>query len=196
MRTELDWKRMMVLDTSAFISGFDPFAIQAPQFSVSEVRHELSPNTLPWTRFNAAVDNRRLVVKTPKAEYVNKVEASSKTVGDLLFLSEADKQVLALALELKDEGNRPQIVTDDYSIQNVANQLGIDFAPLITLGIRYRFRWTLYCPACHRKYPADYQAKHCQICDTRLKRKPLGKSPLQSRISDKTKATNKKKQRL
>jgi UPF0271 protein len=185
MQTELDRKRIMVLDTSAFISGFDPFTIQASQFSVSEVRHELTPNSLPWTRFNTAVENGRLEVKTPKAEYVNKVEGSSKTVGDLLFLSQADKQVLALALELKNEGNRPQIVTDDYSIQNVANQLGIDFASLITFGIRYRFRWTLYCPACHRKYPADYRAKHCQICDTRLKRKPLRKSPLQSRIKAK-----------
>lgn len=176
----------MVLDTSAFIAGFDPFTIQAPQYSVSQVRHELSPNSLACTRFNTAVENGKLKVETPKAEYANRVEGSSRTVGDLLFLSEADKQVLALALELRDRGNRPQIVTDDYSIQNVANQLGIDFTPLMTFGIRYRFRWTLYCPACHRKYPADYRAKHCQICGTRLKRKPLGKSPLQHRPNDKS----------
>ena len=186
MQTESNRKKVMVLDTSAFISGFDPFTIQIAQYTVSEVRHELSPNSLAWTRFNTAVENGKLKVRTPKAEFVNRVEASSKTVGDLLFLSSADKQVLALGLELKDEGYRPEIVTDDYSIQNVANQLNIAFAPLMTFGIRYRFHWTLYCPACHRKYPADYQAEHCQICGTRLKRKPLGKSPLQSRTNNRS----------
>jgi UPF0271 protein len=93
----------------------------------------------------------------------------------------ADKQVLALALELKDIGYQPQIVTDDYSIQNVANQLSIQFAPLMTFGIRYRFLWALYCPACHRKYPADYRSKRCEICGTELKRKPLEKTPVKEK---------------
>lgn len=178
MLTEIDKGKMIVLDTSAFIAGFEPLSIQDPQYSVPEVRNELATNSLPWTRFNAAVENGKLKVKTPRAEYVKKIKASSKTVGDLLFLSEADRQVLALALELKDMGYKPQIVTDDYSIQNVANQLGIGFAPLMTFGIRYRFHWTLYCPACYHKYPADYRSKHCEICGTVLKRKPVGKTPL------------------
>ena len=97
-------------------------------------------------------------------------------VGDLRFLSEADIQVLALALELKDKDCNPHIVTDDYSIQNVANKLGIQFAPLITFGIRYRFSWTLYCPACFRKYAADHRSKRCEVCGTELKRKPTGKT--------------------
>ncbi len=122
------------------------------------------------------MDSGKLTVKSPLPEYVERVRASSKAVGDWRFLSEADQQVLALALELQDAGCRSQIVTDDYSIQNVANQLGIAFASLLTFGIRYRFQWTLYCPACHRKYPADYQAKHCAVCGTRLKRKPSGKA--------------------
>ncbi len=178
MMPEIEKQKIIVLDTSAFIAGFEPLSVQEPQYSVPEVKNELLANSLPWTRFNAAVENGKLKVKTPKAEYVEKIKASSKTVGDLLFLSGADRQVLALALELKDGGFRPQIVTDDYSIQNVANQLGIEFAPLMTFGIRYRFRWTLYCPACHRKYPADFQRKFCEICGTELKRKPLGKTPV------------------
>ena len=178
MQTESNRKKVMVLDTSAFISGFDPFTIQIAQYTVSEVRHELSPNSLAWTRFNTAVENGKLKVRTPKAEFVNRVEASSKTVGDLLFLSSADKQVLALGLELKDEGYRPEIVTDDYSIQNVANKMGVKFASLMTFGIRYRLHWIVYCPACHRKYPPDCQLKFCKICGTKLKRKPLRKTPV------------------
>lgn len=171
-------ERIIVLDTSAFIAGFEPLSVKSVQYSVPEVRNELIANSLPWTRFNTAVENGKLKVKAPRAEYAERVRISSKAVGDLLFLSEADKQILALALELKDEGYRSQIVTDDYSIQNVANQLDIEFVSLMTFGIRYRFQWTLYCPACHHKYAADYQPKHCQICGTELKRKPLGKTPV------------------
>jgi len=175
MLTKNEKQKIIVLDTSAFIAGFDPQSIQDPQYSVPEVKNELATNSLPWTRFTTAVEGGKLKVKTAKVKYVEQIKAASKVVGDLLFLSEADRQVLALALELKDAGYLPQIVTDDYSIQNVANQLDIKFAPLMTFGIRYRFSWTLYCPACHHKYSADYRSKHCEICGTRLKRKPLRK---------------------
>jgi UPF0271 protein len=106
------------------------------------------------------------------------VDKSSEAVGDIRFLSEADKQVLALAIELKHQGEEPLVVTDDYSIQNVSNQLGLEFAPLMTFGIRYRLNWIIYCPACHREYPADYKLKTCQVCGTEVKRKPLRKTPL------------------
>lgn len=176
MPTEIERRRAIVLDTSAFIAGFEPHSISDTQYSVPAVKEELVANSLPWTRFNTAVESGKLKAKAPQIRYLDRVKTSSKIVGDLRFLSEADTQVLALALELKDLGFKPLIITDDYSIQNVANQLKIKFAPLLTLGIRYRFSWTLYCPACHHKYPADYFPEDCQICGTKLKRKPLGKT--------------------
>lgn len=115
-------------------------------------------------------------VRTPSIHFLGMVKESSKAVGDMLFLSQVDFQVLALALELKSTNHDPLIVTDDYSIQNVANQIGIDFASLMTIGIRYRLHWILYCPACHRKYPSDYKFKSCQVCGTELSRKPLRKT--------------------
>jgi UPF0271 protein len=123
-----------------------------------------------------AVGNAKLKIKQPSAEFMDKVKEASKKVGDILSLSEADKQVLALALELKIAGFTPLIVTDDYSIQNVANQIGVEFAPLMTFGIRFRLHWILYCPACHKKYPSDYRLKTCEVCGTVLKRKPLRKT--------------------
>lgn len=178
MLSNLKKQKIIVLDTSAFIAGFDPSSVNNNQYSVPEVRNELATNSLSMARFDTAVESGILIIQTPKAEHVERIRSSSKAVGDLLFLSEADQKVLAIALELKVAGNSPQIITDDYSIQNVANQLGIDFASLITFGIRYRFQWTLYCPACHRRYSADYKTKHCKICGTMLKRKPLRKKPL------------------
>jgi UPF0271 protein len=100
------------------------------------------------------------------------VKASAVTVGDSFFLSETDMQILALALELKVAGYSPQIVTDDYSIQNVATQMGVEFASLATFGIRRLLEWIRYCPACHKEYPADYGSTRCTVCGTELKRKP------------------------
>jgi UPF0271 protein len=118
------------------------------------------------------------MVKTPQSCFLEEVKAASKLVGDVFFLSEADFQVLALGLELKKLGFLPLIATDDYSIQNVANQIGIEFASLATFGIRFRLQWIRYCPACHRRYPADYKFKKCQVCGTELKRKPLRRTSL------------------
>lgn len=169
-------ERILVLDASALIAGFNPLSVVQEQYSVPEVRHELVSNSLPWVRFNTAVDGGRLKVRVPTSRSLRRVREASKRVGDVLFLSDADLRVLALALELKDAGCNPQIVTDDYSIQNVADQLGIEFAPLMTFGIRFRLQWILYCPACYRKYPSDYRFKSCEVCGTRLKRKPLKKT--------------------
>ena len=169
-------ERVLVLDASALIAGFDPLSVAEEQYSVPEVGRELVSDSLPWVRFNAAVDGGRLKVVVPASRSLGRVREASKRVGDVRFLSDADLRVLALALELKDAGYNPYIVTDDYSIQNVADQLAIEFAPLMTFGIRFRLEWVLYCPACHRKYPADYSFKSCEVCGTKLKRKPLKKT--------------------
>jgi len=171
-------KKIIVLDTSAFIAGFDPFSVDAEQYSVPTVEDELVANSLPWVRFRAAVESGKLRLKVPRAHFLKRVKESSKKVGDVLFLSEVDLQVLALALEQKTMGYDALIVTDDYSIQNVANQVGVGFASLATFGIRFRLEWILYCPACHRKYPSDYRLRSCEVCGTELKRKPLKKTPV------------------
>ncbi|UCC33476.1 MAG: ribonuclease VapC [Candidatus Bathyarchaeota archaeon] len=168
-------QKVLVLDTSAFIAGFDSLSVGEAQYTVPEVGRELLLNSLPRLRFTTAVDSGRLKIKIPAEDSLERVKEASRKVGDVLFLSDADSHVLALALELRREGYDPQIVTDDYSIQNVADQLGIAFASLLTFGIRFRLEWVIYCPACHHKYPSDYGLKSCEICGTKLKRKPLGK---------------------
>lgn len=166
----------MVLDTSAFIAGFDPLSITDDVYSVAAVELELAAGSLPWVRFKTAVDNGKLRLRTPRVEFLDRVKESSRDVGDVFFLSDVDLEVLALALELKGAGNEPLIVTDDYSIQNVANQLRLEFASLMTFGIRFRLHWVRYCPACRRKYPPDYRHRKCEVCGTELKRKPLKKT--------------------
>jgi len=168
------------LDTSAFIAGFDPFSISEEEYTVPLVRSEITGNSMAWVRFKTAVDSGKLKVVTPKRIFMDKVKAAAKVVGDKFFLSDADLQVLALALELKTKGYSPLVATDDYSIQNVANQMKIKFASLATFGIRFRLEWVRYCPACHRRYPPDYNFEICEVCGTRLKRKPVRKRLLKT----------------
>lgn len=162
----------MVLDTSAFLVGFDPFSVTENQVTVPKVEDEIRTKSISWVRFKTAVESGKVKVKAPSEEYWKKVKLSAKKVGDAFFLSETDIDLLALALELKAEGCNPQIVTDDYSIQNVAAQLSVEFVSLITLGISRLLEWIRYCPACHKKYPAEYNSTACEVCGTELKRKP------------------------
>ena len=160
------------MDTSAFLAGFDPFSVGEEQVTVSNVEEEIRTNSMTWVRFKAATENAKILVRKPVEESLKKVEECAIQVGDSFFLSETDKQVLALALELKTTACDPQIVTDDYSIQNVAKRLGIEFTSLATFGIRRVLEWIRYCPACHREYAANCASTECAICGTNLKRKP------------------------
>ena len=174
MKTQKDkpCKRVIVLDTSAFLAGFDPFSLSEEQVTVPKVEEEIRKNSIILVRFKTALENGKLKVKAPSEKFLNKVKASASKVGDSFLLSETDIQLLALALELKATGYTPQIVTDDYSIQNVATQLGMEFLALATFGIKRLLEWIRYCPACHREYPANCSSKECLVCGTELKRKP------------------------
>jgi UPF0271 protein len=165
-------KTAVILDTSAFIAGFDPFSLPEPQLTVPKVEEEISRSSIVNTRFRAAIENGKLKVKVPHPDFLKAAKVSASSLGDSYLLSEADMQLLALALELKAKGFAPQIVTDDYSIQNVASQMEIRFLALATFGIKRLLEWIRYCPACHREYSADCASKECLVCGTQLKRKP------------------------
>ena len=127
---------------------------------------------MTWVRFTTAIESGRVKVKMPSENFCNLAKESANRVGDSFFLSETDMQVLALAFELRAQKCAPSIVTDDYSIQNVATKAGIDFVSLATFGISRLLEWIRYCPACHRKYLPEDKSTSCLVCGTRLKRKP------------------------
>lgn len=168
-------RRILVLDTSAFVAGYDPLSISEEQYTVPAVKEELTGNSMAWVRFKTAVESGKLKLKMPENIFLEKAKLSATSVGDYFFISEADLQVLALALQLRMQGGDPIVATDDYSIQNIAEYLGIEHVSLATFGIRRLLEWVRYCPACRKKYPADYRSKKCEICGTELKRKPSRK---------------------
>jgi endoribonuclease Nob1 len=135
-QTDNQCRRVFVLDTSAFLAGFDPFSSGAEQVTVPKVEEEILRNSMIKMRFETAVESGKVKIKTPTQEFSNSAKTSASKVGDSFKLSEADMQLLSLALELQSEGYTPQIVTDDYSIQNVATQMRIEFLALTTFGIK------------------------------------------------------------
>jgi UPF0271 protein len=140
------------------------------------VEYEIKKNAMIRFRFETALESGKIKIRSPSDKFQEKVETSATQMGDSFKLSRTDLQLLALALELKASGFNPRILTDDYSIQNVAKQLGIEFSSLVTFGIKRLLEWNRYCPACYKEYPVNSRFKECQVCGTVLKRKPRRKS--------------------
>jgi len=161
----------LILDTSVLIGGFDPNDIDVEQYITPQVRGELREKSILLTRVQTAVEAGRLKVEEAEPKFSEIVLKKASKIGDSLFLSQTDLALLALALQLKEKGKNPIILTEDYSMQNVASLLGIDFASISTFGIKYRYKWTLYCPACGKMYPPNKNFSVCMICGVKLKSK-------------------------
>lgn len=163
-----------VLDTSAIIYGFNPRLVEGVHYITPSVESELmAGRTRSVTEISIASGS--LHVRAPKPEFVAVSKARASSTGDLAVLSETDLEVVALALELENEGNDVIVVSDDYSLQNLCTLLSIEFRPMVTKGISEEFWWFLYCPACGATYDQATKLLTCQICGHSLKRKVYSK---------------------
>ncbi len=162
-----------MLDTSAFIMGFNPSPM-GQTYTVDAVENELSLGTIAQLRFRLSKEKGDLIVKPPSPQARETVEAISRSTGEKGYVSEADRDVVALALDLKGSGLEPLIVSDDYAVQNLAEHLNLRYGSLANFGIVHKFRWVMYCPACHRKFKPP--EKKCRVCGTDLKRKVLSRT--------------------
>lgn len=130
-----------------------------------------------WLRLpSSALGLKRLKVSSPTEKFLDDVYQTSKDTGDFLKLSKADFSVIALALQLRSQGLKPIIVSEDYAVQNVAYHLGLEYAPLLGKGIKSQIRWLTYCPACKKKFEAGFKGKTCPICGAEIRRKAAKKS--------------------
>jgi UPF0271 protein len=162
--------RVLLLDTSAFIMGYETTDVEAEHYTVPLVQEELMEGDLAELRFDSAVRRGRLKVVTPNPENLSEVRAVILEMGEAGVLSATDEQLLALGVQLK--FSAPVIVSDDYSVQNVADRLGLGFRSLATPGIKRRFEWVIYCPGCHKIFSAPQPGKVCPMCGTELRRRP------------------------
>ena len=161
---------VLIYDTSAFIGGMDPQAIQIDQWTTPENLEEIrNKNTKEILKM--AIKTGRMKLRSPSQKFIKTIIEAAKKTGDFQKLSEIDIKVLALALEFNSENWNPILMTDDYSIQNVASHLKIEYKSVTEAGIRTQLRWKVFCPGCNTDYPANIKLKKGEICGTKLKRK-------------------------
>ena len=102
-----------------------------------------------------------ITVQGPSPESLDRIRMAAESTGDIAKLSETDIEVLALALE-KDA----ILISDDYSVQNVAALLKIQFQTDLG-GIREIIHWTFRCRGCGRYF--DEQHPDCPVCGSEIR---------------------------
>lgn len=146
-----------VLDASALLTGrqFPGDLLTVPGVLREVHRHG---TTLPLEALLAT----QVRVITPGAAALGRVRAASEATGDAHRLSPTDRDLLALALE-----EAATLVSDDYSIQNLARTLGVPYEPVLTPGIKETWRWTYRCTGCGRTWPEWHE--ECPVCGAALR---------------------------
>ena len=155
-----------VLDASAFINGFEPKSQY--NFTVSLITDEVK-DLRSKILLNQAIEEGKIIIKEPSEESALELNRIISQSGDDLRLSEADKSLLALALDLLNEENASiKVLTDDYSMQNVLKILDIPYDSIITEGIKGVYNWVKTCEGCKREFDADYPFDDCEICGSKV----------------------------
>lgn len=165
--------KMKVLDTSGVLRSnldFSDRSYCVPNSVIQELKDEKSKLMI-----DLSIERGSIRVIDPTESSIKKVIKTAQMTGDIQNLSQTDIDVIALALE-----HDLDIVTDDYSIQNVANALGLKHEPIAQEGIKYKFRWINICEGCGRKYPSDFDGV-CEICGSGLRRKVIEKEKIRKR---------------
>ncbi|MCE5213528.1 MAG: ribonuclease VapC [Methanobacterium sp.] len=160
--------QVYVLDSSGIIGGF--FSKKLPNFTTSQVIMEIK-DLKSKIFLQSALEDGHITITEPTKEDLNHVEEVITGSGDILRLSDVDKQVIALALTLQKDDMSPTVVTDDYSIQNVLKIMKIPFKSVLTRGIEDVVGWIKFCKGCKKIYSPDYSLTECEICGSPISRK-------------------------
>ena len=151
-----------ILDASVFYAGI-PFASQEKCYTTPDVSDEIKHIKKSQDALNVLVETKRLEIINPKEEYITKVLAKAREVGDFQNLTKGDISVIALCLQINGE-----LITDDYAISNTAKQLNLKVIPIMTKGITEVKDWIYFCPGCEKVFSKILQ---CPICGSNLSRR-------------------------
>ena len=169
-------KQFFIIDTSAILSG-KPIHIQnAALITTPGVSDELTPGGRDYQTFELLKETG-LAIHVPSKESLLHVTKTAQETGDDRRLSSADIEIVAVALDINKEPDQEAIIlSDDYSIQNIASTLHIKFEGFSQKGITKRFKWVSRCPGCGKQFSEP--TKICPICGTSTRCSPRKKQSL------------------
>jgi len=147
-----------VLDTSALISGED--FLEGEFFTTFSALKEAKKKGI--TPQLSSILSIRVSVKKPGKEHIEAVSEHAKKTGDIKRLSPTDIEILALAKELD-----ATILSDDYSIQNLAKEMEMQYHGVLLKEIREKIYWTYRCKGCLQYF--DEPHKTCPVCGSKLR---------------------------
>jgi len=148
-----------VVDTSVLYYGKD----LPPDFEIV-----ISPGVVRELEKDDMSDRLQLLMATrvrvhsPSRRSMDRVSEAAARTGDSRRVSETDKEILALAIDLG-----YQLLTDDYSVQNLAAVLGVPCKGFDQRGIRKVFEWEAKCGGCGKRFPAGVDV--CDVCGSETK---------------------------
>lgn len=145
------------MDTSALFGleqvppEWEAFVTEGVLAELEKYRDRRAENLLPLLKVSQAT-----------SQTVRKVMAAAKGTGDSARLSSVDVEVLALAMELE-----AVVITDDYSIQNLATVLKVAYRPSGMKGITKVVRWNYLCTGCGKVFKEQHP--DCPVCGSSLR---------------------------
>jgi endoribonuclease Nob1 len=171
--------KVFIIDTSAILSGkqFDDPDVLLVTSSL--VANELSEGGRDFRRFEY-LQAKGLEIHAPSKESVDHIERIATEKGEEKRLSKADKELLALAVDVRDQWKKSVvIISDDYSIQNIAAYIDIPFEALSQKGITKKFKWVRRCQGCGKIVSGSVDA--CPFCGSPVSYKAQAMKSLKKR---------------
>lgn len=163
-------KQIFILDASAIIGGF--YSKKEANFTTNNVIQEIK-DLKSSILLESAIEKGFIKIREPDEKDIKEIDAIIKDSGDILRLSNVDKNIIALALKYKKKGFKPLVITDDYSIQNTLKTININYMSVLTNGIDEVINWVKKCKGCKKIYPSDYHYEDCEICGSPIFKKKI-----------------------
>ena len=139
--------KLYILDASGIINGF--YSRDSLNLMTSSTVREIKDINTEMMLNNCINEE---IIKIDDVDYADDEEITEVLMssGDLMRLSQTDKDIIALALKYKREGNDVITVTDDYSMQNALKLMNLKFKSVRTKGIKNTIQWKKLCKGCRK----------------------------------------------
>ena len=165
----LKGKRRVVVDVAGLVRVDERNLYYTTPEVLDELRDEASKAIV-----EEKVRRGILIVREAGEAFLEKALSEAERTGDRDVLSKPDLTLLALLLELSEEGDAV-LKTDDYALQNIASTLGLPVETILGEKIRERIKWRIYCKECGRFFPGGRVGMPCPECGAPLTRKAVHK---------------------